>query len=62
MGFRSKFELEQVSDVACYLRMPNAPSFPGCVAKTKTTDDGPYMINFDYDEKGELIGIEVLVA
>ena len=60
MGFKSTFEFTQKSDDACYLRMPDAPRGSGCVETTRETDDGPYMINFDYDKNGRLIGIEVV--
>ena len=60
--FTQTFELKQVSDGACTLRMPNSKN--GSFGRMQTlpnelsTED--YMINFDYDQAGKLISIEVV--
>lgn len=64
MGFPQSFRLDQVSNGACYLNMPNANLGADSVKNTKTAPDelstDAYMVNFDYDADGKLLGIEVV--
>lgn len=64
MFAKGKFSLEQSSKGACVLRMPGVKPKPGFAKDTKTLPQEfsteKYMINFDYDAGGNLLGIEVV--
>ena len=64
MALKKKYTLEQLSEGACYLRMPGAPRGAGVSKRMETVpvslSTEAYIINFDYADDGTLIGIEVV--